>query len=64
MKISIAKLKKALSSVGVIKNSGRNTVWTTAVSTSSALNRTISTKAAMWVKSVATGIRSVATKAV
>lgn len=68
MKISVTKLKKALSNAGVMKNSGKNTVWTTAVSTSSASNKTISTKAtwvrsvATWVRSVATWIRSVATK--
>ena len=63
MKISLTKLKKALSNAGVMKNSGKNTMWTTAVSTSSASNKTISIKA-IWVRSVATWLRSLLTKSV
>jgi len=53
MKISVTKLKKALSIEGVTKNGGQNIVWTTAVSTDARSTKKTLTKA-VWVRAVAT----------
>jgi hypothetical protein len=53
MKISIAKLKKALSVEGVTKNGDQNIVWTTAVSTDARSTKRF-LKKAVWVRAVAT----------